>query len=48
MIFTKDSGLVQVWANMVLGNTYSLEQVPKLFNLQEMVNLVVEENKTNG
>lgn len=47
MIFTKDSGLVQIWANMVLTGAYKLEQVPKLFNLQEMVNLVVEENKTN-
>lgn len=43
MIFTKDSGLVKVWVSLVLDGTYSLEEVPKLFNLKEVVTQVINE-----
>lgn len=43
MTFTKDSGLVKVWVSLVLGGTYSLEEVPKLFNLKEVVTQVINE-----
>lgn len=41
MTFTKDSGLVKVWVSLVLGGTYTLVQVPALFNLKEAVTQVV-------
>lgn len=41
MTFTKDSGLVKVWVSLVLGGTYTLEQVPVLFNLKEVVTEVI-------
>lgn len=41
MTFTKDSGLVKVWVSLVLGGTYTLEQVPALFNLKEVVTQVI-------
>lgn len=44
MVFTENSGLVKVWVSLVLSGVYTLEQVPALFNLKEMVTEVV--NKT--
>jgi hypothetical protein len=41
MTFTKDSGLVKVWVSLVLAGTYSLEQVPVLYNLKDVVTEVV-------
>lgn len=41
MMFTKDSGLVKVWVSLVLEGTYTLEQVPELFNLKTVVTEVV-------
>lgn len=43
MFFTKDSGLVKVWVSLVLNGTYSLEQVPELLNLKDVVTEVVNE-----
>jgi len=41
MIFTKDSAIVKVWVSLVLSGVYTLEQVPALFNLKEVVTEVV-------
>lgn len=41
MTFTKDSVLVKTWVSLVLAGTFTLEQVPKLFNLKEVVTEVV-------
>lgn len=41
MTFTRNSGLVKVWVSLVLAGTYTLEQVPALFNLKEVVTEVV-------
>lgn len=43
MSFNKDSGLVTVWVNMVQSGTYTRDQVPKMFNLQEVVAEVLDE-----
>lgn len=37
MVFTADSALVKIWVSLVLSGTYTREQVPDLFNLQEVV-----------
>lgn len=42
-MFTKESGLVEVWAGLVLDGTYKLEDVPSLSNLKELVAEVVAE-----
>lgn len=41
MVFTKDSGLVKIWVDAVKKKIYTLEQVPKLFNLKEVVTDVI-------
>lgn len=41
MVFNKDSGLVKVWVSLVMAGTYTLEQVPELFNLKSVVAEVV-------
>ena len=43
MTFTKDSGLVKVWVSLVLGGSYTIDQVPVLFNLKDVVELVIKE-----
>ena len=41
--FIKDSGIVKVWVTLIMGGTYTFEQVPKLFNLRECVQEVLIE-----
>lgn len=41
MTFTKDSILVKTWVSLVLTGTFTLDQVPKLFNLKNVVSEVV-------
>lgn len=41
MTFTKDSGLVKVWVSLVLAGVYTLDQVPALYNLKDVVTEVV-------
>lgn len=43
MTFTKDSALVKIWFSAVLGGVYTREDIPKLFNLQEVVNGLLDE-----
>lgn len=42
MIFTKDSQLVKIWVSLVQNGTYTRDQVPKLYNLQEVVFQVLD------
>lgn len=41
MTFSKDSGLVKVWVSLVMAGTYTLDQVPQLYNLKAVVSEVV-------
>lgn len=43
MTFSKESGLVKLWVKMVQDGTYTRDQVPKMFNLQEVVADVLDE-----
>lgn len=43
MTFTKDSALVKIWFSAVLGGVYTRAQIPNLFNLQEVVNELLDE-----
>ena len=43
MTFTKDSGLVKTWVNLVQNGTYTRDQVPNLFNLREVVYGILDE-----
>ena len=43
MSFNKESGLVNVWVKLVQNGTYTRDQVPKMFNLQEVVADVLDE-----
>lgn len=40
-MFNENGGLVKVWVSLVMAGTYSLEQVPKLSNLKEVVRQVI-------
>lgn len=42
MVFTKDSALVKTWVGLVVSGAYTKDQVPKLFNLREVVGQVVD------
>lgn len=37
MIFTADSGLVKIWVANVQNKLYTIEEIPNLFNLKEIV-----------
>lgn len=41
MTFTKNSGLVKTWVSLVLCGVFTLEQVPRLFNLRAVVTEIV-------
>lgn len=41
MTFTKDSGLVKTWVSLILSGVFTLEQVPDLFNLREVVTEII-------
>ncbi len=43
MIFTKKSILVKTWVSLVLAGSFKKEQVPKIFNLREVVWEILEE-----
>lgn len=40
-MFNENSGLVKVWVSLVLAGVYTLDQVPQLSNLREVVRQVV-------
>ena len=42
-MFNKNSGLVKIWVGLVLNpeNEYTIEDVPKISNLQEVVTSVI-------
>ena len=42
MVFTKNSALVKTWVSLVLSGAYTKDEVPKLFNLREVVCEVVD------
>lgn len=44
-MFNENSGLVKVWVSLVLNGTYTLDQVPELSNLKEVVTQVVNSMK---
>ena len=41
-MFNKDSGLVKAWVNRIKQGAYTIEQVPNLCNLREVVASVLE------
>ncbi len=41
-MFNKDSGLVKAWVNLIKQGAYTIEQVPNLSNLREVVAYVLE------
>ena len=41
-MFKKDSGLVKTWVNLIKQGAYTIEQVPNLSNLREVVAHVLE------
>lgn len=45
MTFTEKSGLVRIWVRRVESGTSTLEDVPKIFNLQEVVTEIVNADK---
>lgn len=43
MTFTRNSQLVKIWVSLVLSGVYTKEQVPRLFNLRDVVLEVLAE-----
>ncbi len=46
MKFTKNHQIFKSWVALVLAGTYTVDQVPKLFNLQEVVIELLSEKAT--
>lgn len=44
-MFNENSGLVKVWVSLVLAGAYTVDQVPQLSNLKEVVTSVVNSIK---
>jgi len=44
--FTEDSGLVKVWVRLIEQGKKTLDQVPKIYNLREVVEEVLNSHKT--
>lgn len=44
-MFNENSGLVKIWVSLVLAGTYTLDQVPNLSNLKEVVTQVLNSMK---
>ena len=42
LMFNENSGLAKTWANLVKQGLYTLDQVPNLSNLREIVQKMVE------
>lgn len=42
-MFNKDSALVKIWVRLIKQGTYTVEDVPKLSNLQDIVVEVLHE-----
>lgn len=42
MEFTKDSAVVNAWVMLIKAGKKSLEDVPKLWNLKEVVTNIIE------
>lgn len=47
MTFNKNSGLVKLWVKMVQNGTYTRDQVPPMYNLQEVVAEVMDEQSAD-
>lgn len=43
MVLTRNSGLVKIWAQKVRSGEKTLEEVPKLYNLRDVVTEITEE-----
>lgn len=41
MTYTKDSVIVKTWVSLVMAGTYTVDQVPNLFNLRTVVQEVL-------
>lgn len=43
-MFTENSGLVQVWVNLIKIGTYTEDRVPTLLNLRDIVHQELNKN----
>lgn len=41
-MFNENSGLVQIWKRLIETHTYTIEQVPNISNLKDMVQKILE------
>ena len=44
-MFNENSGLVKVWVRLIKTGTYTINDVPELFNLKEMVEYVINKGQ---
>lgn len=47
MVFTKDSVIVKSWVALILAGTYTIDDVPNIGNLREVVQEVLDEHDQN-
>lgn len=42
-MFNKNSGLVRTWINLIRNNTYTVDDIPNISNLREVVLEILNE-----
>lgn len=46
-MFTKNSVIVKSWVALILAGTYTIDDVPNISNLREVVQEVLDEHEQN-
>ena len=44
-MFNKDSALVQVWIRLIKNQTYTVNDIPNLSNLKEIVTIILSQTE---
>lgn len=47
-MFNKDSALVQVWVRLIKNQTYTINDIPNLSNLKEIVTMLLSQSEEDN
>lgn len=44
-MFNENSGLVRTWVDLILRDQYTIEDVPNLLNLRDVISSILEDRR---
>lgn len=47
-MFNENSGLAKIWIRLIQSGTYTLENIPNLSNLRDIVNLIIKKENIDN